>query len=81
METPTNAAEAPTSNEEDEDEERSEEDGSGRDKGPKVPEYKKQRQEHIRKNALKLHELGVPILAASLKESTLTCTTKSGGER
>ena len=79
METPTNAPEAPSGNEEDEDEERFGEEGFGSDEEAEVPEYERQRQEHLRKNALKLQELGVPLLAAALKEPKTTSTSKAGG--
>ena len=86
METPTNASEAPSATEEDKDDTNSKdrgsegsEEGFGREEYTEVPEYERLRQEHLRKNALKLQELGVPILAASLKESTTTCRTEAGG--
>ena len=47
----------------------------------KVPEYERLRQENLRKNSLKLQELGIPVLAASLNLSTTTWTTSEvGGE-
>ena len=79
METPTNTPEALARNEEDEDEEQSGEEGSGSDEECKVPEYELQHQEHLRKNALKLQELGVPLLAAAFCESLSTSTEEVGG--
>ena len=70
METPSNAADAPS------------EEGFGRDEELEVPEYERLRQENLRKNSKKLQELGIPVLAASLTASTITCTTSAvGGER
>jgi hypothetical protein len=90
METPTNGAEAPSATEEDDtssgdfrvsqrSEEQASEEGFGRDEDAEVPEYERLRQENLRKNSLKLQERGVPLLAASLKDSTTTCTTEAGG--
>lgn len=46
-----------------------------------VPEYERLRQENLRKNSLKLQELGIPVLAAFLNLSTTTCTASEvGGE-
>jgi hypothetical protein len=87
METPMNATDVASASEEedtnsgDKVEERSEEhqedEGFGED--AEVPEYAQLRHENLRKNNLKLQELGVPLLATSFKESTITCTTKAGG--
>ena len=80
METPTNAVAAPSATEEDDtkgSEDQASEEGFGRDVIAEVPEYERLRQANLRKNALKLQELGVPILAASLKESTTTCSTEA----
>lgn len=52
------------------------EEGITRDEEATVPEYERLRQENLRKNSLKLQELGVPLVAASLREST---TTKAAG--
>ncbi len=89
METPTNATEAPSATEEDDtssgervsqrSEEQASEEGFGRDEDAEVPEYERLRQENLRINSVKLQELGVPLLAASLRDSTTTCTTEAGG--
>lgn len=42
-----------------------------------VHEYKQLRQEKLQKNALRLQELGVPLLAASLTTSATTCTRQA----
>jgi hypothetical protein len=81
MQTPTNAAEAPWLTEEDDTSscERASEEGFGTDEDAEVPEYERLRQENIRRNSLKLQELGVPLLATFLKVSTTTATTEAGG--
>lgn len=57
------------------------EEGCGRDEEFELPEYERLRQENLRKNSLKLQELGIPVLTASLNISTTTCTTSAvGGE-
>ena len=53
--------------------------GFGRDNIDEVPEYERLRQANLRKNSLRLEELGIPVLAASLNLSTTTCTLSGLG--
>jgi len=60
-------------------EEQASEEGFARDEDAEVPEYERLRQENIKKNSLKLEELGVLNLAANFKSSTIT-SEAAGGE-
>ena len=53
--------------------------GFGRDHFDEVPEYERLRQANLRKNSLKLSELGIPVLTASLNVSTTTSTISGLG--
>jgi hypothetical protein len=92
MGTPTKAAEAPATTEDETNtssrqrgskrsDQSASEEGFGRDEEFEVPEYERLRQENLRKNSLKLQELEIPALTASLNLSITTCTTSAvGGE-
>ena len=87
METPTILPEALVPEEEDDTcelvratpEEPVAEQGSGRDEDCAIGEYERLRQENVRKNELKLQELGVPLLAQKLLNPNATRTTPAGG--
>ena len=53
------------------------EDGFGNIADAEVPEYEQLRQQNLRKNALRLQQLGVPLLAASLTATAAANTRQA----